>query len=245
MNWQDIKGISQITDFSEYYLEHGPINRSILFQRPDREKFGYLWDIPAETLQNIGNIGSNFTGILITNDFDARVVLGLYNRVFFRANNGAMINELKNPPPAWNYAKPAQKRSDQQMWQDFNQILHKTYSADYTPVKKFLSDPVTKKIWIPLFKDYGKLDKIMRKNYYQTIKWIIGDDPLILELPYRYEDHWTWVEGIQEGPMENPELLFIENFATDYPASIKYIPQKIQDKLGIRFLGQLGDLGVL
>ena len=89
------------------------------------------------------------------------------------------------------------------------------------------------------------MDKLARKGYYQLIKWIIGNEPIIIELPSKYEISWIWESVIlDDGPMENPELLFMEDFAVEFPGSIKYIPKNIVEKIGVQPLGDLDYFGI-
>ena len=247
MNWQDLKGIGTIVDFSEYYIENGPIHKNSLFTNPDREKWGYLWDISPEHLIGIQkNIGQNFRGILITNDMDARVFQGLFNRVFFNMNKSALLSGLKSfITGTKGKVKLSDPEIDKINWDAYYDLFTTLYASDYIPLKKYLSNPVKEKIWVPLFPEYSHMDNLSRKGYYQLIKWIIGNETIILEIPRKYEISWIWETIILDhGPMENPELLFLEDFAVEYPASIKYIPKNIVDKIGVQPLGDLDYFGI-
>ena len=247
MNWQDIKGINTIMDFSGYYMEHGLIHKNSLFNNPDRDKWGYLWEISPEHISGVEkNVGENFLGILITNDLDARVFQGLFNRVFFMMNKSAIIEGVKSL-----ISRPQGKKQltntdlDKLAWTTYHEIFTSLYSSDYIPLRKYLSQPVGAKIWIPLFPEYSHMDKLARKGYYQLIKWIIGNEPIIIELPSKYEISWIWESVIlDDGPMENPELLFMEDFAVEFPGSIKYIPKNIVEKIGVQPLGDLDYFGI-
>ena len=247
MNWNEIKGINLVADFSEIYLESGPINKNLLFNKPQREKYGYLWDISTEQISGVGNINEVITGILIKNDLDARVVLGLYNRAFYNMNQSAILGKLDD---TMRFRKTGTVSNgicdEEERWKAFSEILKSVYAQDYIPIKKFLNTPVGDKIWIPIFNSISSLDdKIARKGYYATLKWFMGNNTIILEIQKRYENYWTWANVIEgEGPMENPELQLIENFALKNASSIEYIPKKIVDKLDIGFLGEAGKLGI-
>jgi hypothetical protein len=245
MSWESIKGISTVVDFFDVYMANGPINKSILFNNPDRSKFGYLWDISPEWILGIQkNIGESLRGILITDDMDARVVQGLYNRCFFDANKRALLNGA-NFKQTGGTLQLSQAALDKIRWDSYYDLLTTLYANDYVPLKKYLSQPVKEKIWIPLFPSTSHMDKMSRKSYYQLIKWIIGNDTIILEIPDKYESWWIWEEAIKgEGPMGNPELLFLEDFATEYPGSIKHIPEKIQDTLNVEPLKDLDYFGI-
>ena len=246
MKWDSIKGIKKIVDFAEYYLEKGSINKNILFQNPDRKKWGYLWDISPENITGIQvNVGGSLMGILITNDLDARVVQGLFNRCFFNLNKDALLNGVKGMNFTQGNLKLSRETMDKVRWDTYYDILTTLYSSDYIPLKRYLGDPVKEKIWIPLFPETSHMDKLTRKSYYQFIKWIIGNDTIILEIPDRYEKFWIWEEAIKfHGPMENPEVMLVTDFATEYPGSIKYIPEKIAEKLDVEPLKDLDFFGI-
>jgi len=247
MNWQEIKGIDLVVDFSEYYMENGLISKNTLFNNPDRDKLGYLWNLSPEYISGIQkNVGENFLGILITNDLDARVVQGLFNQVFFKMNKLSLMSGLKRfSTGVKGKVKLTDAENNLMNWDTYHELFTTLYTNDYIPLKKYLSIPVSQKIWIPLFPEFSHMDRLSRKGYYQLIKWVIGNDPIILELPAKYEISWIWEEVILgEGPSLNPELMFLENFATEYPGSIKHMPNDIVDKLGIQPLGDLDYFGI-
>lgn len=245
MSWESIKGINTVVDFFEIHMTNGPINKSLLFNNPDREKWGYLWDISAEWIQGIErDLGESIRGILIKDDMDARVVQGLYNRCFFNSNKKALLAGA-NFKQTGGTLQLSQSGLDKIRWTSYYDLLTTLYANDYIPLKRYLSQPVKEKIWIPLFPETSHMDKMSRKSYYQMIKWVIGNDTIILEIPDKYETWWMWEEVIKgEGPMGNPELNFLEDFATEYPGSIKHIPEKIQDSLNVEPLRDLDFFGI-
>ena len=244
MNWDSIKGISVLVDFSERYLQKGAIDKTSLFDRPNREEFGYLWRISPEHLKGTAGTGwDDISGILITNDLDARVVQCLFNRVFFLMNKSSLMGGIKSIGSTQSNLKLTDSTMDKIRWDSYQDLLTTLYANDYTPLKRYLSDPVKDKIWIPIFKG-APMDKSSRKSYYQFIKWLIGNDTIILEIPDKYESMWIWEEAITKGPMENPELFLIEDFATEYPGSIKWIPKIIVSKLEIQGLKDLDYFGI-
>lgn len=248
MNWNSIKGISTIKDFSEYFMENGPIHKAKLFIKPDREELGYLWDVSPEYIMGIErNVGESLNGILITNDLDARVVQGLFNTVFYKMASPALLSGVKTflerPDP--RNKKPSKEEKNKMIWEYYREILTTMYENDYTPIKKYLSQPVVNRIWIPLFPEYAHMDKLARKGYYQFLKWIIGNETIILELPSKYEVSWIWEAIILgDGPMINPEAKLLEEFSVEYPGSIKHIPDKIVDKIGVQPLEDLDFFGI-
>lgn len=244
MNWESIKGIDKIADLYEVYLTNGPINKNLLFNNPDRDRWGYLWDISPEWIMGIEkNVGDSLRGILITDDRDARVVQGIYNRCFFDSNKKALLNGA-NFKQTGGTLQLSQAGLDKIRWDSYYDLLTTLYANDYIPLKRYLGQPVKEKIWIPLFPETSHMDKMSRKSYYQIIKWIIGNETIILEIPDKYELWWMWEEAIKAGPMGNPELVFLEDFATEYPGSIKHIPEKIQEALHVDPLRDLDYFGI-
>lgn len=246
MNWDHFKGLSIIADFSELYLLEGPIHRSKLFINPEREKYGYLWNISPDQL-DLGNIGVSLQGILITNDLDARMVLALYNRLFFDSNKESLVKGIKSYINTLkNISNPSNAELDKLYWENFNGLLKEIYNRDYAPFKKFLNEPVKNNIWVPLFGETSSMDPTARKGYYQMIKWIIGENTIILDINSKYNKYWQWEETIlhSEGPMGNPELPIIESFCIEYPGSIKHVPDGIVKKLDLDTLGGLSDFGI-
>ena len=245
MNWESVKGISTVVNFSEHYLSKGSINKNLLFNKPDRKKWGYLWELSSEYISGMDqNSGIDITGILITNDIDARVVQGIFNRCLFNLNKNPLLNGIKSMQSTQGNLNLSDAAMDKIRWETYYDILKTLYSTDYIPLKRYLSEPVKEKIWIPLLGENDSMDKFSRKSYYQYIKWVIGNDTIILEIPDRYEKMWQWKKAVALGAMENPELLFLEDFATEYPGSIKHIPEKIVEKLDIQPLRDLDYFGI-
>jgi len=235
MKLENLPGIDLYVSFDDHYLKRGRIDRTHFLRDIDREKFGYLWDIPPRVF-GLADLKHNLIGFYASNSIDAMVILGYFNRTFYELAKMKLIRSVED-----TWCSPDMDLAFAQ-WHTFESNLRNMYKSTYIPVKKFLSQKNKYPFWFNLRDRDNRESKIV----YHEIMWFFGDKINIIEAPDAMNEIFDWADyGIKIGPMGNPELPLIDHFAHCFPESVKYIPKKIVNKLDIDHLDIASDFGII
>jgi hypothetical protein len=232
-----------IYDFYGKYLEDCPIIKDNL-KSPNRDELGYYWVFEDYMiLDQRGSIGVPLEGILLETPNDYDFFKGVMHRFFMMSVVNSMV-------------KTACLR--------FDDFVEDAYGSEFTEnLRRNIIDHFNNKLdekikSLDLFLESIKMSikrgiVWMSLSYYWTdsierdVKFFWGNNVSVKRFPKEFES--ICMEGIiqevlSSGPIEFNKDMAWEALSFGYPRFVGYIEKDIIERLGLRYLKDLDDIGL-
>lgn len=228
-----------IFDFYENFPSIYPISIEFLLN-PDRDKIGYYWDFEDYLVEgNLGK-GQNLQGILIASEADLSMFIGLFDTGF----RMTVINSrIKDKDP--NLVMFSESVHLKEYRESIIKRIKKEF-AEAIDNRDFLIESLKKeikknKIWIPLNNSWGSLSETENKIFWGTgVK--INRLPSFFSVMNLKE---LWIEIDKKGPSIFKEDEAWTDLAFQHLDLIKYIDESVAERIGISYLSDIRDLGLI
>ena len=232
-----------VYDFYGKFSEIYPINLEDL-KSPERDKWGYFWDMEDYMFKDKNGRGLLLQGILLSTpkDFDT------FTKIFDHNLRKTTFNSLLK----------LTESLIENVYEIGPQDLDFTESAEYGAFKYFCDEShkvgeqrreyfeslnlsVRRgKIWISLNPYWTDLIKKETEDFW-------GPEIRVFRLPDRYfvmNRKDLWEETIIEGMEKLDENKIWEDFSYKFPTLVKHIDPEIRQKIGVNFLTKATDWGL-
>ena len=220
--------------FKNNYSINKPLDIKTLYENPNREKYGYLWeDIYTRLILQTAKYRKNYklSGFYINDKSNYRIVLGLL------ARNFQLTLHLKYSE--WKKI-PINRTQDKILWDKFLKFFNEFLNDYYLRLKKYFIEKEPNRCWINLSEfDINQKDPI----YYDFLCGLES-----IEINTKKAKCFTnslWKKTIEDGILENVGLNIFEDFLFEFPQTIEYAPKNIKIKLDsdIMMINDMNEFG--
>jgi hypothetical protein len=231
-----------VYDFYGKFSEIYPINLEDL-KNPDREKWGYFWDMEDYMFENKNSRGLLIQGIILNTPEDFEN----YVKIFSSNLRKTIINSLMKMSESLYETtdlvfddRDISESIEFSIFKNFKDEIHNAMERRNSYLDGLKTSIKRGSIWISLNNYWTELVKKETEDFW-------GKDTRVLRLPECYSvmnRKDLWEETLIEGIKEFGEERIWEDFAYKFPHLVKYMDHEIRNKIGVNFLKRGCDLGL-
>lgn len=232
-----------IYDFYGKFSEIYPLDIHHL-KDPDREKWGYFWDMEDYMFSGRNDRGILLQGIMLKDPDDLEFFKGIFNLNFKKTKINSIIKEAE----VSDFLDIKAITNDQDvidstykgMVRNFSDSLLKLNQERLSYFKELELSVRRGGIWLSLNHYWTDLIRKETEDFW-------GRDVRIFRLPLSYSsmnDKILWEESIEEGGIEFTEDIAWEEFSHRFTKLVKYIDEEIRERIKVNYLKDLHDFGI-
>ncbi len=232
-----------VYDFYGKFSEIYPINLEDL-KSPEREKWGYFWDMEDYMFKDKNGRGLLLQGILLNTpeDFNTFTKIFNYNLRKTTFNSLIKITEslLDNGSEIGLQDEDFSESVEYAAFKNFCDEFHRVNDQKKSYFESLNLSIRRGKIWISLNHYWTDLIKKETEDFW-------GSEIRVFRLPDSYSvmnRKDLWEETIMEGIREFDENKIWEDFSYKFPILVKHMDPAIRQKIGVNFLTKATDWGL-